>query len=349
MGKDSKIEWTDHTFSPWIGCTEVSAACDHCYARDFMTKKPRWATAWSGDRFRTSADYWKQPLKWNREAERSGIRRKVFCASLADVFDNQVDPAWRADLFGLIEATQSLDWLLLTKRPQNAKKMIIAARRSILGSNEIDERHVSWAWPNVWLGTTTENQEEADRRIPHLLAVPAKVHFLSMEPLLGPVDLTCVVRPTLNGAFIDNALTGFISAGVGGMFGHKIDWVITGGESGPGARPSNPQWFRDIGKQCADAGVPWFHKQHGDWADYTQLPERVNSWERTEPGQGRIFWQTYHPAPVRVDPYGRSAFETVWPFRLDHDPGPCMVRVGKAKAGALLDGVTHKAMPGDPT
>ncbi|HEX7896012.1 MAG TPA: DUF5131 family protein [Terriglobales bacterium] len=187
MGANTKIEWADFTLNPWIGCTRVSAACDHCYA-EALAHRYGWAEWGNHPRHRTSASTWKQPLKWNRDAAASGTRGRVFCASLADVFDNQAPEEWRDELWDLIEQCESLDWLLLTKRPQNILKMLpkryIARRWTDRGSR------LTWPWPNVWLGTTVENQAEADRRIPHLLSVPAKVHFLSCEPLLGSLNLT---------------------------------------------------------------------------------------------------------------------------------------------------------------
>ena len=167
MAENSKIEWTDHTFNPWVGCTKVSAACDHCYA-EAWAKRTGQSQLWSGARRRTSETNWRQPLKWNREAAAARVQRKVFCASLADVFDNQAEPQWREDLWALIQDTPNLDWQLLTKRPQNIAKMLPD----------------DWGggYGNVWLGTTVENETEAARRIPHLLAVPAVVRFLSVEP-----------------------------------------------------------------------------------------------------------------------------------------------------------------------
>jgi protein gp37 len=170
----------------------------------------------------------------------------VFCASMADVFDNHrsILPDWRANLWSLIAATPHLDWLLLTKRPQNIAKMLPP----------------TWSdgWPNVWLGTTVENQTEADRRIPHLLATPARVRFLSCEPLLGPVDLTRVKNPVCGEVC---ALTGYLGTGMYGDYGPKLAWVICGGESGPGARPMHPDWARSLRDQCQAAGVPFFMKQ----------------------------------------------------------------------------------------
>jgi protein gp37 len=165
MGANSKIEWCHHTFNPWVGCTPVSRACDFCYA-EAWAKRTGHPELWQGQRRRTTAANWREPLKWNRAAAAAGERHRVFCASLADVFDNQVPAQWREDLWGLIRETPSLDWLLLTKRPQNIAGMLPA---------QFDEGD-RWPerWPNVWLGTTVENQDEADRRIPHLLAVPAR-------------------------------------------------------------------------------------------------------------------------------------------------------------------------------
>ena len=223
MAENSGIEWTTHTFNPWIGCTKVSPACDNCYAEV-------WDNRFGGERWgphapRTRTKTWGNPVKWNRQAEGQAERPRVFCASLADVFDNHksIDAAWRRELWALIDQTPNLDWLLLTKRPQNVWKFAPA-------------RWLHNQWPaHVWLGTTVENQSEADRRIPSLLSVPARTRFLSCEPLIGPVDLS----RHING----------------------LDWVITGGESGPHYRTADPDWFRSLRDQCGAAGVPFLFKQ----------------------------------------------------------------------------------------
>lgn len=219
MAENSGIEWTTHTFNPWIGCTRVSAACDNCYAE-------AWDNRFGGERWgphaaRTRTKTWGNPIKWNRKAA-GGERPRVFVASLADVFDNHksIPDAWRRELWTLIRQCQNLDFLLLTKRPQNIARYLP------------DDWGGGYA--NVWLGTTVENQTEADRRIPALVSVPAVVHFLSMEPLQGPVDL--------RGA-------------------HGLEWVIAGGESGAAYRPADPDWFRSLRDQCAAAGVPFLFKQ----------------------------------------------------------------------------------------
>jgi protein gp37 len=176
MGADSKIEWTDHTFNPWIGCTKVSPACDNCYAEALMDGRygrVRWGAG--EDRSRTAPSTWKQPRKWDRDAARDGTRPFVFCASLADVFDNEVDPQWRADLFELIRETPNLVWLLLTKRIGNVLKMVADLP------------------PNVAIGATMASQLEYDRDRMKLAEVRAKLHpaftFGSFEPMLGLVIL----------------------------------------------------------------------------------------------------------------------------------------------------------------
>jgi protein gp37 len=254
MGYKTGIEWTDHTFNPWIGCAKVSAGCDHCYAETWDARgmsggERRWGP--HAARTRTSAANWRKPLAWNKAAQAAGRRDRVFCASLADVFDSHASilPEWRADLWALIAATPQLNWQLLTKRPQNITKMLPD----------------NWGngWPNVWLGTTAENQTEADRRIPHLLSAPAAVRFISAEPLLGPVDLTRI-SPIIFAARV-NALTGMWhwEGGPNRIESPKIDWVICGGESGRGARPMHPDWARSLRDQCADAGTAFFMKQMG--------------------------------------------------------------------------------------
>ena len=242
MGTNSKIEWTDHTFSPWTGCTKVSPACDHCYAEGWAKRSGHVEWGSGQPRRRTSDANWLMPLKWNREAERTGVRPRVFCASLADVFDNAVDPQWREDLFDLIAATPNLDWLLLTKRIGNVGNMLPVPFDF--------DRH----FPNVWIGATIVNQAEADRDIPKLLQVPARVRFLSMEPLLGPVDLNYVrQRIQAQRSQLARAINGET----------WLDWVIVGSESGSGARrdPNMVSWVASLRDQCVDAGVAFLWKQ----------------------------------------------------------------------------------------
>lgn len=266
MSETTRIAWATSTFNPWIGCTKVGPGCTGCYAEALMDKRMgrvKWGAGQK--RRRTSATYWDQPLAWNRKAAESGQPWRVFCGSLCDVFDNEVPDNWRADLLDLIGATPSLTWLLLTKRIGNAAEMIRWA---------IGARTAGWA-RNVWIGATVVNQEEADRDIPKLLRVPAAVRFLSIEPMLGPIDLSAF-QPFL-------WATNKTVRGARGLIGGQIDWVIVGGESdqpGHKARPFDIAWARDIVRQCKAAGVPVFVKQLGSqprgWCAWN-TPECVGS------------------------------------------------------------------------
>jgi len=242
MAGISKIEWTDSTFNPWVGCTKVKragnkhSACDFCYAEKWAKRSGQ--VIWGNHpRRRTTTSYWNGPLVWNRRAAEFqatfGRRQRVFCASLADVFDNQVDPKWRFELFELIRTCDQLDWLLLTKRPQNIRKML--------------PRDWGSGYANVWLGTTAEDQQAYQQRVSHLLDLPARVRFVSYEPALG-------------------------SLGEISIDGREPDWIIFGGESGVRAdlsRATQPQWARDVIGQCRRAHVAFFLKQ---WGNYNNNP-----------------------------------------------------------------------------
>lgn len=232
MTENSKIEWTDHTFNPWVGCTKISPGCDHCYAESWA-KRAGTPGLWNGERRRTSVDNWKQPLKWNAKAGAAGVRARVFCASLADVFDNLVSNHWRWDLFALIRKTPNLDWLLLTKRIGNARVMLNSAAAAALDDIPGTPSWDRSPWPNVWIGATVVNQDEADRDIAKLLDVPAQVRFLSCEPLLGEIDFA--------GRWID-----LVDPRVHENILERIDWVIVGGESGGGARGMDLGWAQLI-------------------------------------------------------------------------------------------------------
>jgi protein gp37 len=328
MAENSKIEWCDHTFNPWRGCTKVSPACDNCYAE---AQCGRFGIAdWGphADRQLAADSTWKQPHTWNRKAIKAGVRAKVFCASLADVFDNHksIKPYWREALWQTIRDTPQLDWLLLTKRPQNIDEMLPA-----------DWGWDDGGWPNVWLGTTVENQTEAHRRIPHLLDVPARVRFLSCEPLLGPVDLTWVRKGEANSI---DALTGrYVVDGYGQLQIGKIDWVIAGGESGPGARPSHPNWFRQLRDHCAKAGVPFHFKQWGEWLPFTIYSN--GNLDPTIPADG------FDLKKLRRwrDDGGFTPIAPEEPVNVAMAPGILATKVGKHRAGRLLDGVIHDGSP----
>lgn len=257
--RDTAIQWCHHTFNAWIGCTKVSPGCKNCYAEALDR---RWGNARWGKgaaRERTSATYWRGPLSWNARAAKAGERHRVFCASLADVFDTEVNPQWRVELLHLIlNKTPHLDWLLLTKRPEN----ILPLLEQVWMANQTGTTDEVRAWldgtppKNVWLGTTVEDQQRARERIPQLLQVPAAVHFLSCEPLLERVDL----RPYLS---LPSRVVVPDSVPVKYMRIPHIDWVIVGGESGPGARPFNAGWARHVVAQCRAERTAVFVKQLG--------------------------------------------------------------------------------------
>lgn len=261
MAENSKIEWTDHTFNPWRGCTKISAGCANCYAETLSKRNPATLGIWgdNGTRVVASESYWKQPLKWNREAAAAGERRRVFCASLADVFEDRADLIEpRRRLFDLINETPDLDWLLLTKRPENVGRLFDDVRR-----------HFGWdedmSVMNIWLGTTVENQEQADKRIPELLKIPARVRFLSCEPLLGPIQLGV--------SFVGGSFSLYDY----GVPESRFHWVIAGGESGTNARPMNPFWAHNLQWQCQKAGIPFHFKQWGEWVDFSQVPDELEN------------------------------------------------------------------------
>lgn len=259
MGKNSGIEWTDHTFNPWWGCIKVSPGCEHCYAEGLSQRFGNniWGPAATTNRRTFPDKHWNEPLKWDRDAAKAGVRAKVFCASMADVFEDHPQVITeRARLFELIERTPNLHWLLLTKRPQNILPMI----GRYLDDNfmvSVDDYETIEAWfermgDRVWIGTSVEDQKRADERIPHLLTIPAAVRFLSVEPLLGPVDLWGARYKNPDGS-----MTGAIST----WANYGFNWVIAGGESGPHKRPIDLDWVRRIRDDCKAAGVAFFMKQ----------------------------------------------------------------------------------------
>jgi len=369
MGAGSKIEWCDHTFNPWMGCTKVSEGCAHCYAEAMMDRrygKVQWGAA--GARVRTSAQLWRQPLRWNdspwfqcevcgrrgnskdfvehnktcRADTCNPTRQRVFCGSLMDAGDVHPSVAreWVDDLVRLIEATPNLDWLLLTKRPED----VLARFGTYWGMTE---------WPgNVWCGVSVENQAAAEARIPVLQQIPAVVRFLSVEPMLGYIDMSEAVKPEEEDWDYVNASRweddpepeeyvpeceeecDWINCGDDLVYSSEhrewverrraqagfqalkrdvIDWVICGGESGAEARPMSPIWARGLRDECRAAGVAFFFKQWGEWAPFDQLA-----------------WATD---------------ETLLKHRPVEMGGVMMCRVEKHLAGRVLDGRTWDETP----
>ena len=410
MSQNSSIEWTHHTFNPWRGCTKVSEGCKFCYADRQSKRNPGTLGVWgpNGNRVVASEAAWAEPVKWERWA-RDGIcwacggrgefrtkvdgesrlvgcadcqgtgksgeayRARVFCASMADVFEDWDGPMFASDgdtkractrchwqgllpvmlssfskaksvndcpacggstrlqtmddvrvrLFEMIRATPNLDWLLLTKRPENVVAKLRAALKTVHEAanhnTRIDSdrmRDLRWldAWvdgkppANVWLGTSIENQKTADERIPHLLRCPAAVRFLSMEPLLGAIDLCNGGHGWL---WINELADGYRTG---------LHWVIAGGESGPNARPMHPDWARSIRDQCVAAGVPFFFKQWGEWWPFDQDAYRP-----------KPAWQGNHQTYI-----------------VSGEQSVSIYRVGKHAAGRLLDGREWNEFPATP-
>ena len=390
MAENSLIGWTDHTFNAWEGCTKVSPGCANCYAEE---RAKRYGSAeWgpNGTRRVKAESGWKEPLKWQREAVACNVRPRVFCASLADVFEDwqglMVDTAgrtvyvcnecgaWRAiediccgpnahfpltmndvraRLFRLIDATPNLDWLLLTKRPENFARFLPPSSSSLV---EFADDGPVGVRRNVWLGVTVENQEQADRRIPLLLSTPAKLRFLSVEPMLGPVDL----RPkapdaySLLGRFYGKH--GFDPAGMQPAADRvlncfpQIDWVIIGGESGANARPMHPVWARALRDQCKAAGVPFYFKQWGEWcpSDIAPEPDPVpTTILKGSPAECVVMKRPPVSFKVVKPDGGDRLFNVSGRFSGESPTtGDCwMHKVGKKAAGRLLDGILWDEFP----
>lgn len=335
MAAHSAIEWTDATVNFWEGCTRVGPGCDFCYAAE------RDRRFYHGEHWGPGA-----PRRWvkgamaliarlQREAddfERAcGRRRRVFINSLADFLDNEVDSAWRLTACTAMDAADRLDLQLVTKRIGN----LIALTPS----------HWLEDWPrHVGLMITVCNQTEADRDIPKLLAAKARFNIpwvgLSCEPLLGPVDLApflsrAPVSATSGNGKADRPPTAHPSPCGGIARGASLNWVIAGGESGPGARPSHPDWFRSLRDECAAAGVPFFFKQWGEWSPSADHDPKTCRYAPKEPAVLHVSGSREHDS---AEAFGLIA---------EKQPGwAAMCRVGKTAAGAALDGNLHREFPG---
>lgn len=328
--KNTAIEWTDHTINFWWGCTKVSPACEHCYAEKFAAYAGRRVfgepVQWGKGQPRRErlAKARAEALALNRQAEKKGVRYKVFANSMSDWLDDEVPAEWLARLIETIHDTPQLDWQLLTKRPGLWPERMRAAWPHIPAGTPFMRWFNAWCCPvlakaaatrddapppNVWIGTTVEDQTRADERIPHLLRIPARVRFLSCEPLLGPVNLN------EHQPFLHAASEGPMK--YRGLLAGQIHWVICGGESGGQARPMHPFWLRSLRNQCQNAGVPFFFKQWGEW-----LPQGETTPESL-------------PANAKLKGH-----------RFEDDT--LMLRVGTARSGAFLDGQPWQQFPAIP-
>jgi protein gp37 len=294
----TKIEWCEETWNPVTGCSPISEGCAHCYAQRMAKRLAGRYGYPKDDPFRVTfhEDRLDEPRKWRKP-------RMVFVCSMGDLFHEDVDLWHIDDIIDTCMAASQHIYLFLTKRPENIKTFLDAAT----------PRQVKWMAKRAWLGVTAENQARADERVPILLQIPAAVHFVSIEPMLGPVDLN--KRECL----IDKRRFKY-------TLGNYLDWVILGGETGPGARPMHPEWARSVRDQCVNAGVPFFFKSWGEWrlkgsTDFADKGSPIGFGVLAKDGEwfdGQTGWN------------GRS---------IDPDTGEAyMNRVGKKTAGRLLDG-----------
>lgn len=347
MSSQTKIEWCDSTANFWMGCNGISPACKNCYAEARMDKRlhrVEWGVGKA--RVRTSAKYWRDAVKMAREAfaecpkcgwrgeyraaklvdveaisqcpicdgeHLHAARRRIFALSLGDWLDNEVQIEWLVDMLDVIRTTPESDWLLLTKRIGNWRPRLEAAAEATVGRQmALNQWITQWLFarippPNVWIGATVIDQPEADRDVPKLLRVPARVRFLSIEPMLGPIDLFWPESLWPNGPArcCDGRECGCMGRPIDPWLMHGIDWIIAGGESGSHARPMHRDWVRSMRDQCFAAGVPFLFKQWGEHA-----PNWLN------------------------DDAGDEIPGSMW-----------MDRMGKKLAGRLLDGVEHNGFP----
>ncbi|ABA04825.1 phage Gp37Gp68 [Nitrobacter winogradskyi Nb-255] len=381
MAEHSTIEWTDATWQPITGCSVVSPGCTNCYAmrlagtrlkhhpsRANLTTMTKGGPVWNGA-VRLNPEWLTQPLGWKRP-------RRIFVCAHGDLFHESVPDEWIDQIFAVMALTPQHTYQVLTKRSARMRDYIctragdwqvvlpdacapgtlpitkndVARALGRLPKFSYDPPTPTWPLANVWLGVSTERQKEADERIPDLLATPAAVHFISAEPLLGPIDLTAIKATHVPGTPDDsdmgwtfNSLAtgdyysfkddrGYNEGGDGPHREHALDWVIVGGESGPDARPMHPDWARSIRDQCAAAGVPFFFKQWGSWYPIVDRDKEDPDW--------------------RAD-YGRAS-RSPEKFRILNLAGGCgfhgdsvhlMQRYSKSATGRLLDGVTYDAMP----
>lgn len=352
----TRIEWTNETWNPIAGCTKVSDGCKHCYA-ETMAKR---LAAMGQSKYKptiTEAGRWSGQIVLDEKALSAPLKRQkptmYFVNSMSDLFHENVPDDWIFKIFDVMKQTPQHTYQILTKRPERMRNYMV--------THQQPQDYYNTGWqplPNVWLGVSVENQQAADERIPQLLKTPAAVRFLSCEPLLGPVDLSpwlhakaacsgCGYRTAdpralggCKGYCYDpsgkscDAWPCPSCAGLhcwSGSFTH-LDWVIVGGESGPGARPLHPDWVRTLRDQCAAAGVPFFFKQWGEWLPGESTPDSGTSYRRCD--NNEIYCSTGWPA--------RQNFGT---HPDPHSGHLITLRIGKKKAGRTLDGVIHDAMP----
>jgi protein gp37 len=365
MADKSKIEWTDATWNIITGCSVVSPACTNCYAmrlagtrlrshpsRAGLTTDSKAGPVWTGD-VRFNEEWLLQPLQWKRP-------RRIFVAAHGDLFHKGVKDEWLDKIFAVMQSARRHTFQILTKRPERMREYISQLSTIADGANQewfsrgfvwpvaSKEAREEWPFKNVWLGTTAEDQERADERIPHLLATPAAVRFVSIEPMLGDIELgpsgalgrVKIRTPRKAPANVEPARGDELLLDVIKRMGGTVeeipgvDWVICGGESGPNARPMHPDWARSLRDQCAAAGVSFHFKQWGEWAPQAGA---VDGWTIDDNPEISRFdhrdWEGDH--------YGEP-YRPMWDQERDDDT---VSRIGKKRAGRLLDGVEHNGFP----
>lgn len=304
----TKIEWADAVWNPTTGCTPVSEGCENCYARRFAYRLRGRCGYPADDPFRVTLhpERLEEPLKWKKP-------RRVFVNSMGDLFHEDVPTAFIAEIFDVMAGAGQHTFLILTKRPERMKHLLVYGDSMKCDSPEHHRLLCAMPLRNVWLGVTAENQQAADERIPTLLQTPAAVRFISAEPLLGPVDLELYL-PYHNHPLKDEwHRNGYHIRRLNiGITEGTLDWIICGGETGPNARPMHPDWVRSLRDQCKAAGMPFWFKSWGEWSHLSQ--EREKGW-----------------------PLARQVHE--WP------DGTFSMRVGKKYAGRLLDGRAWDELP----
>lgn len=271
MSLSSSIEWTDTTWNPTTGCSRVSPGCENCYAERLSLRLGRSAKPWTApnasENVQLHPDRLAHPYKW-----RAPVR--VFVNSMSDLFHELVPAEFITMVFSVMEETPQHTYQILTKRPDRMRAFI---------SSWLDERgdRARGPLPNVWLGTSIEDQRRARERVPALLLTPAAVRFVSCEPLLGPLDVTSYLS--------------------------ELDWVIDGGESGPGRRPADPDWFRSLREQCVSAGTAYFHKQGNSFRPGQDRLLDGQIWEQFPVVSPRLTESQYGPGRVGKAPLSLGA------------------------------------------
>lgn len=367
MSDKSKIEWTDATWNPIRGCTRVSEGCRNCYAEHVAARFSGPGQPYEGLATRTGkGPRWTgkvafiekvldQPLRWQKP-------RRIFVNSMSDLFHEDVTGEQIDRIFAVMALAPHHTFQILTKRPERMRAYFCDGRpeavargimdmwiagskpvRAVSATNDWPVESIGdidfpdditlqqWPLPNVWLGVSVEDQATADERIPHLLETPAAIRFVSAEPLLGPVNLTDIPWPSDRPKFPETDDISDSRCSLRMIEGTRLDWVIVGGESGPGARPMHPDWARSLRDQCAAASVAFYFKQWGEWATVYDRDRDDPDWRRC----GEI--KRAHPRGRWLNIEGGHGFHNDRVVYVDP--------VGKRRAGRLLDGVTHDAFP----